>query len=347
MKLNGIHHITAITADAQANVDFYTRVLGLRMVKKSVNQDDPTVYHLFYGDEHAKPGLDLTFFEYPGAPPGRAGDGMVHRIVWRVGGPAALDFWAERLAGEGIDTSATATRCASATPRGSSTSSARRRAGRAAHRRAPGGPGRARAAGLPRRARLRLRPERSRHLLTTARLQPHATRLGDARREPRRRVRLRRPARRARRPGRGHVHHVAWTSTDEEHQAWRGAGPTDGGHPTAVIDRHYFRSIYFREPSGVLFEIATRARASRSTSRSRRSARSSRSRRSSSRAAPTSRPPSSRSSTSARGRSSAARQMPPVELVFEGGTVRTLDPSARRRETLAVRAGRVAAAAGA
>ena len=104
MKLNGIHHITAITGDAQANLDFYTRVLGLRMVKKSVNQDDPTVYHLFYGDEHAKPGLDLTFFEYPGAPLGRAGDGMIHRIVWRVGSPAALDFWASRLAGEGIET---------------------------------------------------------------------------------------------------------------------------------------------------------------------------------------------------------------------------------------------------
>jgi glyoxalase family protein len=103
MKLNGIHHITAITGDAQANLDFYTRVLGLRMVKKSVNQDDPTVYHLFYGDEHAKPGLDLTFFEYPGAPLGRAGDGMIHRIVWRVGAPAAFDFWAARLADEGID----------------------------------------------------------------------------------------------------------------------------------------------------------------------------------------------------------------------------------------------------
>src|SRR5918998_85315 len=85
MKLDGIHHITAITADAHRNVDFYTRVLGLRLVKKSVNQDDPTVYHLFYGDEHAHPGLDLTFFEYPGAAPGRAGDGMIHRIVWRVG----------------------------------------------------------------------------------------------------------------------------------------------------------------------------------------------------------------------------------------------------------------------
>src|SRR5918996_1582345 len=103
MQLDGIHHITAITADAQRNVDFYARVLGLRLVKKSVNQDDPTVYHLFYGDEHAHPGLDLTFFEYPGAAPGRAGDGMIHRVVWRVGGPEALDFWAERLADRGIE----------------------------------------------------------------------------------------------------------------------------------------------------------------------------------------------------------------------------------------------------
>src|SRR5436190_6782590 len=66
MKLEGIHHITAITGDAPRNVDFYARVLGLRMVKKTVNQDDPTIYHLFYGDEEGHPGLDLTFFEYPG-----------------------------------------------------------------------------------------------------------------------------------------------------------------------------------------------------------------------------------------------------------------------------------------
>ena len=90
MNLNGIHHITAITGDSQRNVDFYVGVMGLRLVKKSVNQDDPTVYHLFYGDEHAKPGLDLTFFEYPGAAPGRAGDGMIHRVAWRVGAPEAL-----------------------------------------------------------------------------------------------------------------------------------------------------------------------------------------------------------------------------------------------------------------
>src|SRR4029078_3073403 len=82
------------------NVDFYVRVLGLRMVKKTVNQDDPTVYHLFYADEAGSPGADITFFEYPGAPRGRAGDGMVHTTVFRVGSEASLDYWAERLGGE-------------------------------------------------------------------------------------------------------------------------------------------------------------------------------------------------------------------------------------------------------
>src|SRR4051812_22721603 len=103
MRLEGIHHITAITGDAPANVEFYVGVLGLRLVKKSVNQDDPSVYHLFYADAEARPGSDLTFFEYPGIPRGRAGAGMVHRILWRVGAPAALDFWADRLTGAGVD----------------------------------------------------------------------------------------------------------------------------------------------------------------------------------------------------------------------------------------------------
>src|SRR6476660_5227414 len=100
MKLEGIHHVTAITGDAPRNVDFYVRVLGLRMVKKTVNQDDPTVYHLFYADEKGSAGADITFFEYPGSPRGRAGDGMVHTTVFRVGSEAALDFWAERLGAE-------------------------------------------------------------------------------------------------------------------------------------------------------------------------------------------------------------------------------------------------------
>src|SRR5712691_1101956 len=97
MKLEGIHHVSSITGNAQRNVDFYTRVLGLRLVKKTVNQDDPTVYHLFYADERGSAGADLTFFEYPGARRGRPGAGMVHRIVVRVASGEALDFWERRL----------------------------------------------------------------------------------------------------------------------------------------------------------------------------------------------------------------------------------------------------------
>src|SRR5207249_5845923 len=104
MKLEGIHHVTNITGDAPRNVDFYVRVLGLRMVKKTVNQDDPSVYHLFYADEKGSPGADITFFEYPGSPPGQAGDGMIHTTVFRVPSEESLDFWAERLEGEGIET---------------------------------------------------------------------------------------------------------------------------------------------------------------------------------------------------------------------------------------------------
>src|SRR5215216_2433681 len=102
MKLEGVHHVTAITGDAPQNVEFYAGTLGLRLVKKTVNQDDPTVYHLFYADEVGSAGSDITFFEYPGAPRGRAGAGMVHRVVWRVGSDEALDFWEDRLAGEGV-----------------------------------------------------------------------------------------------------------------------------------------------------------------------------------------------------------------------------------------------------
>ena len=102
MRLEGIHHISAITGDAPGNVDFYTRVMGLRLVAKTVNQDDPDVYHLFYADEKGSPGAELTFFEYPGTPRGRAGSGMVHRIVSRVASGEAIDFWEGRLAAEGV-----------------------------------------------------------------------------------------------------------------------------------------------------------------------------------------------------------------------------------------------------
>src|SRR2546430_9472586 len=97
MRLEGVHHVTAITADAPRNVEVYAGLLGLRLVKKAVNQDDPTVYHLFYADQQGDPGSDITFFEYPGARQGRAGAGMVHTVRWRVGSEDALDFWQKRL----------------------------------------------------------------------------------------------------------------------------------------------------------------------------------------------------------------------------------------------------------
>jgi len=101
MRLDGIHHITAITADAARNVDFYARVLGLRLVKKTVNFDAPDFYHLYFGDELGNPGSAMTFFEFPGAAPGNAGEGMIHRVIWRVASENALDFWSGRLDDEG------------------------------------------------------------------------------------------------------------------------------------------------------------------------------------------------------------------------------------------------------
>src|SRR5688572_27702999 len=109
MNLDGVHHVTAITGDAPRNLDFYVRVMGFRLVKKTVNQDDPTVYHLFYGDEEGSPGFDLTFFEYPGAARGRHGDGMVHTVAFRVPAEPALEFWARRLEKEGVATARTGT----------------------------------------------------------------------------------------------------------------------------------------------------------------------------------------------------------------------------------------------
>src|SRR5215213_9631092 len=97
MKLEGLHHVTMITADAQRTVDFYADLLGLRLVKKTVNFDQPSAYHLYFGDEQGSPGSILTWFEFPGARPGRAGAGMIHTLQLGVGSEASLDFWTQRL----------------------------------------------------------------------------------------------------------------------------------------------------------------------------------------------------------------------------------------------------------
>jgi glyoxalase family protein len=101
MQLDGMHHITMITGDAQKNVDFYADVLGLRLVKKTVNFDAPQAYHLYFGDDQGSPGSILTWFEFAGAPQGRAGAGSIHTIQLGVASAGALDFWAARLADQG------------------------------------------------------------------------------------------------------------------------------------------------------------------------------------------------------------------------------------------------------
>src|ERR1700722_11220188 len=101
MKLDGLHHITMITGDAQRNVDFYAGVLGLRMVKKTVNFDQPEAYHLYFGDEQGAPGSILTWFEFAGAARGRAGAGQIHTLQLGVPSEAALDWWGERLERKG------------------------------------------------------------------------------------------------------------------------------------------------------------------------------------------------------------------------------------------------------
>jgi glyoxalase family protein len=259
MRLEGIHHVTAITGDAPRNLDFYTRVLGLRLVKKTVNQDDPTVYHLFYADERGSPGSDITFFEYPGIGRGLAGAGMVHTVVWRVGSDEALDFWAERLGEEEIEVEGMPGRLRFVDPEGLGLE--------LAVVATQDEPLVARHPEIPAEHALRgfegvhayaTDPSRSRGFLEET-LGFASTNGGWEARGGRRGSTYvyEEPPEARGLSGAGTVHHVAWASPLEEHEAWRERVAGAGAHPTPVIDRFYFRSIYFREPSGVLFEIAT------------------------------------------------------------------------------------------
>jgi glyoxalase family protein len=258
VKLEGIHHITAISADAQKNADFYVGVLGLRLVKKTVNQDQPTVYHLFFADEKGDAGSDLTFFEFPGVPPGRAGAGDIHRIVWRVASTDALDFWEKRLADNGIESRREGDSLIFSDPEG------------LAHELSvvevddeplvaehPEVPAEMALQGFHAARAYGAAPERSEPLLESLEFM----RAGDgweARGSTRGGLYIYDdPPEERSLQGAGSVHHIAWASAVEEHEEWRERAIAGGAQPTPVIDRFYFRSIYFREPSGVLFEIAT------------------------------------------------------------------------------------------
>lgn len=268
-KTSGIHHVTAIAGDPQRNVDFYADTLGLRMVKRTVNFDDPQSYHFYYGDGEGTPGSILTFFPYQRARVGRAGPGQV--AVTSLAVPTeALGWWTERLRGRGIETV-----------------SARRFDGEVLAFRDPDGM----MLELVTHADAAARPAweggavpsehavRGVHSVTLwvddpARTAPVLTEVLGLREAGEERGVLRfeagdggpgtlvdvRAARGAAASvgGAGTVHHVAWRASDDAHElALRGQVAAAGLAPTAVIDRNYFHSVYFREPGGVLYEIAT------------------------------------------------------------------------------------------
>jgi glyoxalase family protein len=278
MQLGGLHHVTAVTGHAAQNVDFYTRVLGLRLVKKTVNQDDVSAYHLFYGDEVGSPGTEITFFDWPESGPHRPGTGDISTIALRVPGEAALAFWAQRLNDKDVRNSGVQEVGGRATvdladPEGQ----------RLALVDDGGAPGGAPWSGSPVPAEHGIRGMD--HVrLTVDRLDPTALMLTEVlgfrlvgeipvTTDPARRVFVYTvgpggpgaevyvdvwPAGGPTRVGIGGVHHVAFRApNDEEHRAWREriVGYHVGISP--IIDRYYFRSIYFREPGGILFEIAT------------------------------------------------------------------------------------------
>ena len=260
MKLEGIHHITCITGDAPGNVEFYVGVLGLRLVKKSVNQDDPTVYHLFYADEKGSAGSDITFFEYPGARRGRAGAGMIHRITWRVGSEEALDFWEERLQAQGVETTREDGRLQFKDPEGLGLELAVVQTEdsplTAEH---PEIPAELALQGFDSVRAYSAAPDASHSLLEqTLGFEARGENGWEVRGEERGGLyAYDTPPAEPGMGGAGTVHHVAWATRMEEQEAWRERVAESGAQPTPIIDRYYFRSVYFREPSGVLFELAT------------------------------------------------------------------------------------------
>jgi glyoxalase family protein len=284
--LGGLHHITAVTGNAAGNVAFYTQVLGMRLVKKTVNQDDVSAYHLFYGDDIGHAGTELTFFDWPDAGPARTGAGTVAAILLRVPDRAALEWWEKRFGERGVTHEGIQERA------GRSTLPFSDPEGQRLELIAPvdgeeqpvaGGvpwagspiPAAYQIRGLHGVRLLSARRDATVHVLTETMgfretgqytlpaLEDGVERLvriyqvgaggpgTEVHLEERSNLRMGRV-------GIGGVHHVAYrTPTYETHEDWRERLADAGLQVTQIIDRFYFHSIYFREPGGVLFEIAT------------------------------------------------------------------------------------------
>jgi glyoxalase family protein len=260
MKLEGMHHITMITGDATRNVEFYADVLGLRLVKKTVNFDAPEAYHLYFGDEDGSPGSILTWFEFAGARPGRAGAGMIHTIHLGVESEASLDFWADRLSAKGYASQRGERSLRFADYDGLAFELVVADDGnpplRAEH---PEVPAAHAILGVEGARAYAARPLDADADLLTETLGFTALGAGEYRfdgderhfhwgyDEPTERGVM----------GAGTIHHIAWHSPDEDHVPWQQRVRAAGMHVTPVIDRDYFNAIYFRQPQGILFEIAT------------------------------------------------------------------------------------------
>ena len=269
-RVGGIHHITAIAGDAQENVDFYAGLLGMRLVKRSVNQDDPGTYHLFYADAEGHPGSDLTFFPWPNMGPGRLGTGLTNEVVFAVA-PDSIPFWRDRLAKESVATK-DATRFGEPTLTFADSHGLQL---------AIAGTPRVKERAFTPWKRSVIPQEHQIRGLHAARLVESAadTTTGFAAKtlgmrhvgsdDGWERYEGRDPASGylevASKPslprgswGVGTVHHVAWRAQhDQEQLALQEAVRAAGVSTTPVIDRFWFHSVYFREPGGVLFEIAT------------------------------------------------------------------------------------------
>jgi glyoxalase family protein len=261
MKLEGLHHITMITGDAQSNVAFYADVLGLRLIKKTVNFDDPSAYHLYFGDETGAPGSILTWFEFAGAARGRAGIGMIHTLQLGVPSEASLDFWEQRLKAKAANPTRVSARSLKVEdPDGLSlelvVADDVNPPLQAAH---PEVPAEHAITGLEGARAYSAYHGVEEKVLTDVlgfehqgegeyRLQGDERHFHWAYDEA--------PAL-APRSGAGTVHHIAWASQDDDHLKWQARVRAADGYITDVKDRDYFNAIYFREPRGVLFEIAT------------------------------------------------------------------------------------------
>jgi glyoxalase family protein len=281
LELGGLHHVSAMTGDAPGNLAFYTRALGLRLVKKTVNQDDVSVYHLFYGDELGRAGTEVTFFDFPGIVANRPGRGEISGIGLRVADRDALEWWQTRFAELGVPHEPIADYLGR--PALAFTDPERQRL-----RLVADGEGATIPGGTPWDGSPVPREHGVTGLasvaLTVPELAPLATVLtrmlgfrqtGEWAAPGNGQARIaifetgpggpgaivaveERPDLPAARLGSGGVHHVAFrTPTDEEHRAWQERLTAFGLGVTPVIDRYYFRSLYFRVPGGVLFEIAT------------------------------------------------------------------------------------------